>query len=64
MQITLTPGEAQALADVMDEKVRTGGLEAAALYGPIARQMIEAAKAKTQEQQEKETPDGEDHGHD
>lgn len=59
MQINITPGEAQALVDLMDRECRTGGVQAAALYGPVARQIIEAAQAETQEQD-----NGENHGHD
>jgi hypothetical protein len=44
MQIDLTPGEAQALADLMDREVRLHGIQAAALYGGVLRQMIEKAK--------------------
>lgn len=58
MNITLTQGEANAIAELIDREVRTGGVQAAALYGPIARQMIEQA------QQEKEQADGDDHGDD
>ena len=42
--IELTPGEAQALADLMDREVRIHGIQAAALYGNVLRQMIEKAK--------------------
>lgn len=58
MKIELNNAEANALAELIDREVRTGGVQAAALYGPIARRMIEAAQA------EQETENGEDHGHD
>jgi hypothetical protein len=51
VKINLTTGEAQALCDLMDEKTRLGGLQAAALYGPIARQIIDAAQAEKQAQE-------------
>ncbi|TFL16452.1 hypothetical protein [Jannaschia formosa] len=51
MQITLTlsMGEAQAIADLMDPHIRAGGIQAAAVYGPVARQIIEQAQKAKQE---------------
>lgn len=54
MQITLTPGEAQAIADLMDREVRTNGAQAAAVFGPVLRQIIEAAQAEAAQKQENE----------
>lgn len=56
MNITLTQGEANAIAELIDREVRTGGVQAAALYGPIARQMIEQAQ--------QEHDNGDDHSDD
>lgn len=58
MKLELTQGEANAIAELIDREVRTGGVQAAALYGPIARQMIEQA------QQKQEQANGDDHGDD
>lgn len=50
--ITLTPGEAEALAGLMDRESRMNGAQAAATFGNVLRQMIEAAKAETPSEQE------------
>jgi len=52
MNIQLTAGEAQALADLIDREVRMNGGQAAATYGPLLRQMIEAAQAEQKESQD------------
>lgn len=57
MQITLTPGEAQAIADLIDRETRMNGAQAAAIYGGVMRQIIEAAQAE----QQKEETNGDDH---
>ena len=47
MQIELTQGEAQALADLMDrECARVPGLQTAMLWAPIGRRVVEAAQAE------------------
>lgn len=60
MNIQLTPGEAQALFDLVDRECRVGGAQAAATFGPVVRQMIEAAQAaqKPETPVEEETDNG------
>jgi hypothetical protein len=54
MQITITPGEAQALFNLIDREVRISGGQAAATFGNILRQMIEQAQVETASEQEQE----------
>lgn len=61
MQIQVTAGEAQAVADLIDRECRLHGAQAAAIYGGVMRQMIEAAKAEQEETQVEENEDGDDH---
>jgi len=54
MQIEMTPGEAQALGNLIDREVRLNGVQAAATFGNVLRQMIEQAQ--------KEADNGDDQG--
>lgn len=46
MTITMTPDEAQAIANLLDRECRLNGAQAAAIYGNVLRQMIEQAQLK------------------
>ena len=50
--ISLTDGEAQSIADLMDRECRMNGLQSAATYGPIARKIVEAAQAARETEKE------------